>query len=123
MYVFLYGLVTGVSMLYGLRKYRESKWPVCKNDIRLDEKIAIVTGANRGIGYEVTKELVRRGAFVICACRNIKAAEIAVQKIKKEIKGSGKMVCVTFLDFFFVKQLPKFRWQCIFNIHCHIYQP
>lgn len=40
-------------------------------------KIAIVTGANDGIGYETTLGLVSKGAKVIMACRNSKKAEIA----------------------------------------------
>ncbi|KAL7059573.1 hypothetical protein AAHC03_013358 [Spirometra sp. Aus1] len=44
---------------------------------RLDGKLAIVTGANSGIGRETTAELARRGARVIMACRNQKRAEEA----------------------------------------------
>ncbi|KAK1934571.1 WW domain-containing oxidoreductase [Phytophthora citrophthora] len=33
-------------------------------------KIAIVTGANSGIGYDTALELARKGAHVILACRN-----------------------------------------------------
>uniref|UniRef100_A0A0V0JAS3 Retinol dehydrogenase 11 n=1 Tax=Schistocephalus solidus TaxID=70667 RepID=A0A0V0JAS3_SCHSO len=44
---------------------------------RLDGKLAIVTGANSGIGKETTAELARRGAKVIMACRNKERAEMA----------------------------------------------
>ncbi|KAG6953804.1 hypothetical protein JG688_00012639 [Phytophthora aleatoria] len=33
-------------------------------------KLAIVTGANLGVGYEMALELARKGAHVILACRN-----------------------------------------------------
>ena len=32
--------------------------------------IAIVTGGNRGIGYEICKELARVGCKVVLTCRN-----------------------------------------------------
>lgn len=44
-------------------------------------KIAIVTGANSGIGFEVTIGLVKKGFEVIMACRNIQKAEDAKNKI------------------------------------------
>ena len=34
-------------------------------DLQLADKIAVVTGANRGIGLAVTKALVDEGAYVV----------------------------------------------------------
>ncbi len=48
---------------------------------RLDGKIAIVTGANSGIGFETTAELARRGCRVIMACRDLEQARYARQRI------------------------------------------
>ncbi|MBN1215794.1 MAG: SDR family NAD(P)-dependent oxidoreductase [Candidatus Lokiarchaeota archaeon] len=47
-------------------------------------KVAIVTGANRGIGFEVVKTLARKGAQVIMACRNLDNSEKAKEKILSE---------------------------------------
>jgi len=44
-------------------------------------KIAIVTGANSGIGYHTALELARAGATVILGCRNPQKAEAAKAKI------------------------------------------
>jgi NAD(P)-dependent dehydrogenase (short-subunit alcohol dehydrogenase family) len=44
-------------------------------------KLAIVTGANSGIGYHTGLELARAGATVIMACRNAQKAEAAKAKI------------------------------------------
>lgn len=44
-------------------------------------KLAIVTGANSGIGYHTALELARAGATVILACRNPQKAEAAKAKI------------------------------------------
>jgi len=46
-------------------------------------KVAIVTGANSGIGYETTLGLVKKGVEVIMACRNLQNAEEARLKILK----------------------------------------
>jgi len=40
-------------------------------------KTIIITGANRGIGYETALALSRCGARIIMACRNITVAEEA----------------------------------------------
>jgi len=35
--------------------------PKCPSETRMDNKIVIVTGANNGIGFETTKNLLLRG--------------------------------------------------------------
>ncbi|XP_024526323.1 short-chain dehydrogenase TIC 32, chloroplastic [Selaginella moellendorffii] len=52
--------------------------------IRLDSKVAIVTGANGGIGFETVRALAIKGAHVILACRNLKSAEAAKASILRE---------------------------------------
>lgn len=48
-------------------------------------KIAIVTGANIGLGFETTIGLANKGMKVIMACRNMGKAETARQEIIKKI--------------------------------------
>ncbi|MEW6059404.1 MAG: SDR family NAD(P)-dependent oxidoreductase [Actinomycetota bacterium] len=56
------------------------------NDIPdLTGRIAVVTGANRGLGFEVTRELARKGAHVVMACRSLPRAEAARRTILGEI--------------------------------------
>ncbi|MDZ4815088.1 MAG: SDR family oxidoreductase [Verrucomicrobiota bacterium] len=50
------------------------------------EKIALVTGGNRGIGLEICRQLAGRGLRVMLAARNQDVGEQAVEKLAKEGK-------------------------------------
>lgn len=50
----------------------------------MDGRTCLVTGANRGIGYEVARALARRGATVVLLCRDAAKAEVARQAITQE---------------------------------------
>lgn len=60
-----------------------SKWTP-KQMPPLKERLAIVTGANSGIGYQAARYLSRAGATVILACRNREKGEAARAKIASE---------------------------------------
>jgi NAD(P)-dependent dehydrogenase (short-subunit alcohol dehydrogenase family) len=49
-----------------------------------DKKIALVTGANRGIGLETARQLGQKGVTVIVAARSLKSAEETAAKLKAE---------------------------------------
>jgi len=54
----------------------------------LTGKVAIITGANSGIGYESAKEFARKGAEIILACRSMEKGEGAASTIRAEIPNA-----------------------------------
>lgn len=48
-------------------------------------RVALVTGASRGIGAGITKELVRHGMKVVACARNLQK----LQELQNEVKNSG----------------------------------
>jgi NAD(P)-dependent dehydrogenase (short-subunit alcohol dehydrogenase family) len=48
-------------------------------------KVAIVTGANTGLGYETALALAKKGIKIILACRDFEKAEQASRKIFKSV--------------------------------------
>jgi NAD(P)-dependent dehydrogenase (short-subunit alcohol dehydrogenase family) len=55
----------------------------------LSGRVAIVTGANSGIGFEMSRALAGKGAEVIMACRSMQRGEDALQKILEEQPGAN----------------------------------
>ncbi|MEV6669815.1 oxidoreductase [Streptomyces sp. NPDC051162] len=51
-------------------------------------RTAVVTGSNSGLGYVTARELARRGAKVVLACRDATRAEAAEERIRAEAPGA-----------------------------------
>jgi len=86
-------------------------------DIRLDDKVVIVTGSNTGIGKETARVLVRMGAHVIMACRDIEKAKVALSDINEDTGTEDKITLLpldlgsfqsirNFVDEFHALKLP-----------------
>jgi len=48
------------------------------------QKVAFITGANRGIGFETAKKLGKLGIFPVIGSRNEEQGKLAVEKLKEE---------------------------------------
>ena len=71
-YVYSAGL-TIIGGGYLLRDYLSGE--LYENDKNLTDKVIIVTGANTGIGKEIARDLAKREAKVIMACRDMEKCE------------------------------------------------
>ena len=59
---------------------------------RLDNKVAVITGANSGIGYEAALALAKRKAEITLACRNLEKAHAAADRIRAEVPAARLQV-------------------------------
>jgi NAD(P)-dependent dehydrogenase (short-subunit alcohol dehydrogenase family) len=57
------------------------------NANRLDEKIAVITGATSGLGLATAKRFVAEGAYVFITGRSQKELEKAVRKVGRNVTG------------------------------------
>ena len=55
---------------------------------RLDGRLAVVTGANSGIGLETTRGLAALGARVVMACRSLDRAHAAAADVRRSLPGA-----------------------------------
>jgi NAD(P)-dependent dehydrogenase (short-subunit alcohol dehydrogenase family) len=60
-------------------------------------KVAIVTGANSGIGYETALELARHGALVVLACLNEERGKEAETKLREALAATPEAGKVEFM--------------------------
>lgn len=97
-------IILPVVIIAGLlRKCREYSWGRCKSKSNLEGRVFIITGANSGIGKEVAKELAKRKATVILACRNLQAAKATVQEIRNYALGAELVNNFILMRIYFIK--------------------
>ena len=73
--------------------------------MRFKDKVAIVTGAGQGIGYEICRSLAKEGAHVFLNDVEASLSGEAVRKIKEETKGSIESIHGDASDTAFIKQM------------------
>ncbi|EJK52674.1 hypothetical protein THAOC_28024 [Thalassiosira oceanica] len=94
----LFGLNAIISEVIGgwTKKYTSpAAWTMGLPDMR--GKVAIVTGANAGIGYITALELAKAGAHVVVASRSSAKGQEAVRKIKEATTTSETEANVQFI--------------------------
>ncbi|XP_037958494.1 WW domain-containing oxidoreductase [Teleopsis dalmanni] len=74
----------------------------------LNGRLAVITGANCGIGYETARSLILHGCEVIFACRNVTATQEAIEKILVERPTARSRCRVAELDLGCFKSVRNF---------------
>lgn len=116
LWIFL-GIVAAIFLIFVivvllLKVYNYCIRGVCRSPQQMDGKTVIITGANAGIGKETAKELARRKARVIIACRNINKAQEAADEIFRETQQT---VVVKHLDLSSFKSVRDFVRDIVFT--------
>lgn len=80
---------TGIWFIHGWWNYGKTGYEkAAKNfdpkdlEVNLSDQIAIVTGANSGLGLETSYELAKRGAKVYMLCRDMSKGLAAIEELK-----------------------------------------
>ena len=74
----------------------------------LTGRVALITGANTGIGLVTARELAARGAHVFIACRSVEKGKAGVDEIRKTVgNGQVEVLALDLGDFDSVRQCAK----------------
>ncbi|KAJ8968871.1 hypothetical protein NQ317_008127 [Molorchus minor] len=78
--ILIVGFLTVISLL---KFYAYVTCGYFHERVRMDGKTVIITGANGGIGKETAREIAKRGARVMMACRNTESGKAVRKDINK----------------------------------------
>ncbi|KAH0956860.1 hypothetical protein HN011_012190 [Eciton burchellii] len=103
-----------VVMFIGLlRKCRERTWGRCRSTGSLQGRVFLVTGANSGIGKETVRELAKRKATIIMACRDMQSAKNVVAEIRSKVL-TGELIPME-LDLASLSSIREFAKEVLNN--------
>uniref|UniRef100_M4EUT5 3-oxoacyl-[acyl-carrier-protein] reductase n=1 Tax=Brassica campestris TaxID=3711 RepID=M4EUT5_BRACM len=63
-----------------------------------ESRVAVVSGSNKGIGFEICRQLAKNGMTVILTARDEKKGLEAVEKLKRENGFSDQAILFHLLD-------------------------
>lgn len=98
-----------ILLLVALRLYLTYTSGVCKSKSRMDGKTVIITGCTSGIGKETARDLAKRGARMIMACRNTDTANRLKDEFVKESNNDN--IAVRKLDLSSLQSIREFARQ------------
>ncbi|XP_046628826.1 retinol dehydrogenase 14 [Neodiprion virginianus] len=101
--------IGAVLLVIGLRLFACYTLGICKSKAKMDGKVVIITGCTSGIGKETAKDLAKRGAKIIMACRNLDSANVLKDELVKST-GNNNIV-VRKLDLSSLKSVRQFAQQ------------
>lgn len=78
----------------------------------LTGKVAVVTGANTGLGFEIALQLSKRGAHVVLACRSVERGLEAAQRIAN-LTNQPSDLSVARLDLVSLEAVASFANQLV----------
>ncbi len=79
----------------------------------LHQPIAIVTGANRGIGKEVSRQLAEQGFLVLLTARSLQKAKITVAELGNENHPNSMLLTPsTSPHFMSTLRVSSIAWTC-----------
>ena len=62
--------------------------------MRLKDKVAIITGGSRGIGFATADKFLKEGASVVLAASSQESADVAVDKLKEKYPTLGEIQAI-----------------------------
>lgn len=77
--ILLAAIVSGSIIIFKI--YQKLSLKMYIADVKMKDKVVIITGSNTGIGYATAEDLAKRGAKVILACRDPQKGYAARDKI------------------------------------------
>ncbi|KAK2575834.1 hypothetical protein KPH14_007209 [Odynerus spinipes] len=98
-----------VLLIVALRLYVCYTLGVCKSKNKMDGKTVIITGCTSGIGKETARNLAKRGAKLIMACRNLDLANKFKDELTKETGNAN--IHVRKLDLSSLQSVREFARQ------------
>ena len=98
-------LVTIILLLIILANWGNG--PRTKLTHSMNDKVVVITGGSRGVGFETTKDLLRQGTKVITGIRNIEQAKKAKDSLEPNLKSNFFYAYLDLTDYESIKSFSE----------------